>query len=121
LEFANAHLPFPFPSDVFEVDMPDEKRPTDSVTEGRGAYDKHAKLPAGGAALAMPHLKNAVANLSLDASQRPVVIADYGSSQGKNSNYASPRADAFTRADDYRSQVGLTGAIGANAERPRDN
>ena len=101
--------------------MPDEKRPTDSVTEGRGAYNKHAKLPAGGAALAMPHLENAVANLSLDASQRPVVIADYGSSQGKNSNYASPRADAFTRADDCRSQVGLTGAIGANAERPRDN
>ena len=36
-EFANAHLPFPFPSDVFEVDMPDEKRPTDSVMEGHGA------------------------------------------------------------------------------------
>ena len=86
-------MPFPFPSDVFEVDMPDEKRPTDSVTEGRGAYNKHTKLPAGGAALAMPHLKNAVANLSLDASH----------------------------ADDCRSQVGLTGAIGANAERPRDN
>jgi hypothetical protein len=81
---------FPLP---FLNDLPDEKRPTDSVTEGRGAYNKHAKLPAGGAALAMPHLENAVANLSLDASH----------------------------ADDCRSQVGLTGAIGANAERPRDN
>jgi hypothetical protein len=66
-------------------DMADERRPTDSVMEGRGAYNKHAKLPAGGAALAMPHLESAVANLSLDTSERPVVIADYGSSQGKNS------------------------------------
>jgi hypothetical protein len=62
-----------------------QQRQTQSVMEGRGAYNKHAKLPAGGAALAMTHLENAAANVSLDASQRPVVIADYGSSQGKNS------------------------------------
>jgi SAM dependent carboxyl methyltransferase len=85
MELANAHLSFRVLFGVFEDDMPDEHRPTDSVMEGRGAYNKHAKLPAGGAAFAMPYLKNAVANLSLDASVRPVVVADYGSSQGKNS------------------------------------
>jgi hypothetical protein len=65
--------------------MADERRPTDSVMEGRGAYNKHAKLPAGGAALAMLHLENAARNLLIEKSERPVVVADYGSSQGKNS------------------------------------
>jgi hypothetical protein len=53
--------------------------------EGRGAYNKHAKLPAVGAAMAMPLLENAVQSVRLDTSDQPVVIADYGSSQGKNS------------------------------------
>jgi hypothetical protein len=53
--------------------------------EGNGAYNKHAKLPAAGAAMAMPLLEKAVQGVQLDASDQPVVIADYGSSQGKNS------------------------------------
>jgi S-adenosylmethionine-dependent carboxyl methyltransferase len=53
--------------------------------EGKGAYNRYAKLPAGGAALAMPLLEKAVRAVLLDDSERPVVIADYGSSQGKNS------------------------------------
>jgi hypothetical protein len=56
-----------------------------SVMEGEGAYNRHAKLPAVGAATAMPLLEKAVQRVPLDASDRPVVIADYGSSQGKNS------------------------------------
>ena len=56
-----------------------------SVMEGNGAYNKYAKLQAGGAALALPYLERAVRNIDLDSAERPVVIADYGSSQGKNS------------------------------------
>jgi hypothetical protein len=55
------------------------------VMEGKGAYNKYAKLPAGGAALASPLLEKAVRRVELDASDQAVVIADYGSSQGKNS------------------------------------
>jgi hypothetical protein len=55
------------------------------VMEGNGAYNKHAKLPAGGAALAIPFLEKAVQGIDLAPDDRPVVIADYGSSQGKNS------------------------------------
>ena len=55
------------------------------VMEGKGSYNKHAKLPAGGAALAMPLLEKAVQNLELDPGEQFIVIADYGSSQGKNS------------------------------------
>jgi hypothetical protein len=53
--------------------------------EGNGAYNRHAKLPAGGAALAVPFLEKAVREMGLAPADRPVVIADYGSSQGKNS------------------------------------
>jgi len=55
------------------------------VMEGKGSYNKHAKLPAGGAALAMPFLEKAVQSLELDPGEQHIVIADYGSSQGKNS------------------------------------
>jgi hypothetical protein len=65
--------------------MPNEPPPTHGVMEGQGAYNQYAKLPAGGAALALPLLERAVRSVAIDAGDQPVVIADYGSSQGKNS------------------------------------
>jgi hypothetical protein len=53
--------------------------------EGQGAYNRYAKLQAGGATLGLPHLEKAVRRLPLESGDRPIVIADYGSSQGKNS------------------------------------
>jgi hypothetical protein len=53
--------------------------------EGQGAYNKYAKIPAGGAALAVPFLEKAVRNITLNPADQFLVIADYGSSQGKNS------------------------------------
>jgi hypothetical protein len=53
--------------------------------EGGGSYNLHAKIPAGGGSLALPFLEQAVRNATLDGVERPVVIADYGSSQGKHS------------------------------------
>jgi hypothetical protein len=58
---------------------------TSSVMEGRGAYNKHVKLPAGGASLALPLLEKAIQNMEIGLDGGSVVIADYGSSQGKNS------------------------------------
>src|SRR5271166_563349 len=55
------------------------------VMEGKGSYNRHAKLPAGGAGLAMPLLEKAVQSLELEPEEQSIVIADYGSSQGKNS------------------------------------
>jgi hypothetical protein len=55
------------------------------VMEGGGSYNLHARIPAGGAHLALPLLEEAVGKITLDGGDRPVVIADYGSSQGKNS------------------------------------
>lgn len=53
--------------------------------EAHDAYNKHAKLQASGAASALPFLEKAAQNVALEPGDRPVVIADYGSSQGKNS------------------------------------
>ena len=65
--------------------MPNTLAPAHGVMEGKGSYNKHAKLPAGGAALALPLLEKAVQKAELDAGKQPIVIADYGCSQGKNS------------------------------------
>jgi hypothetical protein len=65
--------------------MSSQPMPLHGVMEGKGAYNKHAKLPAGGAALAVPLLEKALRNMAVDSGDQPVVIADYGSSQGKNS------------------------------------
>jgi hypothetical protein len=55
------------------------------VTEDHGSYNKYAATQAAGGALALPLLEKAALDLVLDSDDRPVVIADYGSSQGKNS------------------------------------
>ena len=65
--------------------MPNQGVAFHGVMEGKGAYNQYAKVPAGGAALALPLLEKTVPRVGLDAGEQAVVIADYGSSQGKNS------------------------------------
>jgi hypothetical protein len=65
--------------------MANQATATHGVMEGGGSYNLHAKIPAGGGSLALPCLEHAVRNVPLDLVEQPVVIADYGSSQGKNS------------------------------------
>jgi hypothetical protein len=65
--------------------MTHEATATHGVMESGGSYNLHAQVPADGAILALPLLKKAVQEVTLDGSDEPVVIGDYGSSQGKNS------------------------------------
>jgi hypothetical protein len=58
---------------------------THGVMEGGGSYNRHATIVARGAETALPFLEEAVKHLALEKGDQPVVIADYGSSQGKNS------------------------------------
>jgi hypothetical protein len=53
--------------------------------EGGGSYNRHAEVPAGGGSLALPYLERALQSCTLPPGSETVVIADYGSSQGKNS------------------------------------
>jgi hypothetical protein len=62
-----------------------EIRQSHGVMEGNGAYNKHAQPQAAGAALATPFLQRAVEKIALEPGKQPIIIADYGSSQGKNS------------------------------------
>jgi hypothetical protein len=59
--------------------------PTHGVMEGGGSYNLHAKIPAGGGSLALPYLEKAAQSCTLPPGNDPIVIADYGSSQAKNS------------------------------------
>src|SRR5580704_6419672 len=55
------------------------------VMEGRGAYNRHAIVPAGGGVLGLPFLEKTMRTVRLEPQGAPVTIADYGSSEGKNS------------------------------------
>ena len=55
------------------------------VMEGGGSYNRRAFVPAGGGSLALPFLQEAVQRVTIEDDDQPIVIADYGSSQGKNS------------------------------------
>jgi hypothetical protein len=69
----------------WEKQMASQATATHGVMEGGGSYNLHARIPAGGGNLALPLLEEAVRNITLEGGDQPVVIADYGSSQGKNS------------------------------------
>src|SRR5215472_2576245 len=58
---------------------------THGVMEGGGSYNRHARMQAGGADLALPYLEAAAQSLALPPARDPIVVADYGSSQVRNS------------------------------------
>lgn len=53
--------------------------------EGQGAYNRNSQVQASGASPALPLLVEAARSVTLDAGEAPVVIADYGASEGRNS------------------------------------
>lgn len=65
--------------------MSAERESSRGVMESRGSYNRHARVPAAGGDLALPFLEQAARDITLEEGDQPVVIADYGSSQGKNS------------------------------------
>jgi hypothetical protein len=65
--------------------MSDQGRISQSVMEGGGAYNQHARHQTEAASAAGKFLERAISDLALDHGAEPIVIADYGSSQGKNS------------------------------------
>ena len=82
----------------FCSEMSDGPTPPISVMEGKGFYNKYAAIPAAGGALALPLLERAAQLIDLDKGDRPIVIADYGSSEGKNSLAPMRAAIAVLRA-----------------------
>jgi hypothetical protein len=66
-------------------DKPGEPAPGAAAMEGRGFYNQHSAIPAAGGALAIPLLERAEKRIELDDGRRPIVLADYGSSEGENS------------------------------------
>ena len=74
--------------------------------EGKGAYNRSSFVQAAGSVPAMALLKSAARSVALPSSPEPVVIADYGSSQGQNS--LPPMAVAIR---ELRERVGHERAI----------
>jgi hypothetical protein len=53
--------------------------------EGSGAYNRSSRVQAAGLSPAVPLLQRAAQTAALSAALQPIIIADYGSSQGRNS------------------------------------
>jgi hypothetical protein len=60
-------------------------RLTGGPMEGRGLYNANSALQASGGTIGLPLLKEAAAEIAIGDDERPIVLADYGSSEGRNS------------------------------------
>jgi hypothetical protein len=65
--------------------MAQESVSPQGVTEAAGSYNQHARLQAAGGSIAARFLEDAAREITAVPADRPIVMADYGSSQGKNS------------------------------------
>jgi hypothetical protein len=63
----------------------DKAEPRQGVMEGGGAYNRNSMLQAAGMATALPFLEKAALSVAIEPGSHPLVIADYGSSEGRNS------------------------------------
>jgi len=72
-----------------------------TAMEGAGFYNRNSNLQAAGIELALPFLMEAVHAIPTDG-QGPLVIADYGSSQGRNS-MRPMRPDPWSQTGHKRS------------------
>jgi SAM dependent carboxyl methyltransferase len=80
--------------------------PSAAAMEGQGRYNRNSQVQAGVLAPALSMLERAVLAAEMPAESRPVVIADYGSSEGQNS--LAPLAGAIRIV---RQRVGQDRAI----------
>ena len=74
--------------------------------EGHGAYNRNSRVQAAGLSSAIPLLGEAASEVALAPAPEPIVIADYGSSEGHNS--LLPMAEAIGA---LRRRVGVARAI----------
>ena len=80
--------------------------PSPAPMEGRGAYNRSSRVQAAGLSPAVPLLERAASVVSLSNAPEAIVIADYGSSEGRNS--LSPMTVAIGA---LRERVGPNRAI----------
>ena len=64
---------------------PDTSLVTPSPLEGEGGYNRSSQVQAAGLSPAVPMLEHAAKTVALPAGSQPIIIADYGSSEGHNS------------------------------------
>jgi hypothetical protein len=64
--------------------MANDNKTLTTAMEGKGFYNRNSDLQAAGIALALPFLEKASLSIPIGGDE-PLVIADYGSSQGRNS------------------------------------
>jgi len=78
------------------------KVPVTTGMKGEGFYDDHSAPQMATIAAVLPWLEEAVGQMDLAAHGGPVVVADFGCSEGRNSIAAAGRIIAALRVRDRR-------------------
>jgi hypothetical protein len=76
----------------------EKKAPEQPVMAGGGYYNVHSQVQASAASLLLETLKGAARELPITEGAGPLVVADYGSAQGRNSLEPMGAAAAILRA-----------------------
>src|SRR5678815_4091570 len=79
---------------------------TPAPMEGHGGYNRSSRVQAAGSSPALPLFEDAARNVGLETAPAPIIIADYGASEGRNS--IAPLAAAIGA---LRARVGPEHAI----------
>jgi len=64
---------------------PGHSGPTGAAMEGGGSYNRNSEQQGAGGISALPLLEKAAASVAIEPGEDPIAIADFGSSQGRNS------------------------------------
>ena len=64
---------------------PGQRGPTGAAMEGGGSYNRNSAQQGAGGILALPLLEKAATSVAIESGDDSIVIADFGSSQGRNS------------------------------------
>src|SRR5271165_1320856 len=67
------------------AEAPGLSGPTGAAMEGGGSYNRNSAQQGAGGLSALPLIEKAAASVAIESDDYPVVIADFGSSQGRNS------------------------------------
>ncbi len=78
-----------------------------AAMEGHGGYNRRSAVQAAGASPAVPLLAQAAADVLLPEDGAPIVIADYGSSEGRNSLVPVATAIGVLRGRDASREISV--------------
>jgi len=90
---------------------------TPAAMEGQGAYNRSSQVQATGLSPALQMFERAASLVPVPAEPLPIVIADYGSSQGRNSLNSGRGGDQYPKITDSAVSTDNSGSHRSSRKR----